>query len=134
MSKKLFSDEEINTLLKNPFTLRVTHNILSFTKEFKELFLSEYNAGRSSRQILIEHGYDPEMLGKERIWGITHNIRKQYKQYGEVYERVPYSKSHANTKPLSDKDELKKLRHEVDYMKQEIEFLKKISSIRNTGK
>ena len=32
------------------------------------------------------------------------------------------------------KDELKKLRHEVDYMKQEIEFLKKISSIRNTGK
>jgi len=134
MSKKPFSDEEMNILRQNPFTFKVTRNTLSFTKEFKELFITEYNAGSIPRQILIEHGYDPEMLGDRRIWGISQHIRNQYKQYGEVHEGNTHAKPVGQAKPLSDKDELKQLRHEVDYMKQEIEFLKKISSIRTTGK
>lgn len=36
--------------------------------------------------------------------------------------------------PVSEADEIRQLRHEVDYLKQELEFLKKISSIRTTGK
>ena len=134
MSKKQFSDEEMDTLRQNPFTFNVTRNTLSFTKEFKELFLAEYKAGSIPRQILIDHGYDPEMLGNRRIWGISQHIRKQYDKYGEVHEGVSHAKPRGQEKPQSDKDELKQLRHEVDYMKQEIEFLKKISSIRNTGK
>lgn len=134
MSKKQFSDEEMDILRQNPFTYKVTRNTLSFTREFKELFLNEYNAGNIPRQILIDHGYDPEMLGDRRIWGISHHIRKQYEKYGEVREGVTYAKPPSSEKPMSEKDELKQLRHEVDYMKQEIEFLKKISSIRNTGK
>ncbi len=134
MSKKPFSDEEMNILRQNPFTFKVTRNTLSFTKEFKELFIAEYNAGNIPRQILIDHGYDPEMLGDRRIWGISQHIRNQYKQYGEVHEGTTHAKLAGREKPLSDKDELKQLRHEVDYMKQEIEFLKKISSIRTTGK
>lgn len=134
MSKKQFSDEEMAVLRQNPFTYNVTRNTLSFTREFKELFLAEYEAGNIPRQILIDHGYDPEMLGDRRIWGISQHIRKQYEKYGEVHEGVSNTKPPGGSKPLSDKDELKQLRHEVDYMKQEIEFLKKISSIRTTGK
>lgn len=134
MSKKLFSDEEMVILRQNPFTYMVTRNTLSFTREFKELFLAEYNAGNIPRQILIDHGYDPEMLGDRRIWGISQHIRQQYEKYGAVHEGTSNAKPPDSTKPLSDKEELKQLRHEVDYMKQEIEFLKKISSIRNTGK
>lgn len=134
MSKKPFSDEEMAILRQNPFTYKVTRNTLSFTREFKELFLAEYNAGKIPRKILIDHGYDPEMLGDRRIWGISQHIRQQYETYGEVHEGASNAKPPSSAKPLSDKEELKQLRHEVDYMKQEIEFLKKISSIRNTGK
>lgn len=134
MSKKPFSDEEIAILRQNPFTYKATRNSLSFTREFKELFLSEYNSGSIPRQILIDHGYDPEMLGDRRIWGISEYIRRQYEEYGEVHEGAVNAKPPGPAKTLSDKDEIKQLRHEIDYLKQEIEFLKKISSIRNTGK
>ena len=133
MSKKLFTDEEIAILRQNPFTFKVNRNTLSFTKEFKELFLAEYNAGNLPRQILIDHGYDPEILGNRRIWGIPAHIREQYDRFGELREGPPNTKPR-KPKTLSDKDEIIRLRHEVDYMRQEIEFLKKISSIRNTGK
>ena len=134
MSKKQFSDEEIAILRQNPYTFNVTRNTLSFTKEFKELFLAEYNAGNTTRRILTDHGYDPEMIGERRLWGISRYIRNQSEKYGDVYEGVSNAAPPGQAKPLSDKDELKQLRHEVDYMKQEIEFLKKISSIRTTGK
>lgn len=38
MSKKLFTDQEVKMLRDNQYTYAVTPHILSFTKEFKELF------------------------------------------------------------------------------------------------
>jgi hypothetical protein len=38
------------------------------------------------------------------------------------------------SKNNSDADKIKQLQQEVDYLKQEMEFLKKISSIRTTRK
>ncbi len=135
MSKKTFTEQEVCILRQNPFTFKATQHSLYFTKEFKELFLKEFNAGKIPRQILADHGYDPEMLGDRRVWGISYHIRKQYEKYGDVHEGITRSKPPVGrTTPLSEKDELKQLRHEVDYMKQQIEFLKKISSTRTTGK
>ncbi len=45
MSKKVFTNEEVEMLRNNPYTYAVTPHILSFTKEFKELFWKEYQAG-----------------------------------------------------------------------------------------
>ena len=136
MSKKPFTSEEIIILRQNPFTYKVTNSTLSFTKEFKELFITEYNAGVIPRQILANHGYDPEILGDRRIWGISQHLRAQYEDSGGCFsENGTVSKKTKNPdKPLSEKDELRRLRQEVDYLKQEIEFLKKISSIRTTRK
>ena len=69
MSKKVFTNEEVELLRNNPYTYAVTPHILSFTKEFKELFWKEYQAGEIPRQILEKHGYPADVLGKERIWG-----------------------------------------------------------------
>ncbi|MBQ8281361.1 MAG: transposase [Lachnospiraceae bacterium] len=136
MSKKPFTAEEIFILRQNPFTYKVTNSTLSFTKEFKELFITEYNSGITPRQILASHGYDPEILGDRRIWGISQHLRAQYEESGgsfSVSSTVSRRTKNPN-KQLSEKDELKRLRQEVDYLKQEIEFLKKISSIRTTRK
>lgn len=132
MSRKQFTPEEIFILRQNPFTYKVTNNTLSFTKEFKERFITAYNAGDTPRQILADHGYDPEMLGDRRIWGISQHLRAQYAESGSGFSE--YRRAKKSDKPLSEKDELKLLRQEVDYLKQEIEFLKKISSIRTTRK
>ena len=132
MTKKIFTLEEINILEKNPFTSYVTPKTISFTQKFKENFIEKYNAGMRPRQIFIEHGYDPKMLGRSRVDGISKNIRQQHNSLLEGDAASNGKKP--PKKVLSEKEQLKKLQQEVEYLKQEIEFLKKISSIRTTQK
>ena len=139
MSRKQFTKEQLDILRQNPYVYSVTSSRLTLTKEFKQIFLTAYNAGGLPRNILEDHGFDISVLGERRIWSISQHIRDEYKKYGEFHEgyspRALQGTSSVDPKqPLSEKDELKQLRHEVDYLKQEIEFLKKISSIRTTRK
>lgn len=139
MNKHYFTAEQVLMLRENPYTYQVDQYRLAFTKEFKELFYSEYQAGTLPRQILAKYGYDPAVLGQRRVWGISGHIREQYNKYGGFHEgnvssgRTKSAPLHSGM-PASDKDELKQLRYEVDYLKQEVAFLKKISSIRTTRK
>ena len=132
MSKKSFTDDEIAELRSNPFTYAVTAHTLSFTKEFKELFMEKVNAGILPRQILEDSGYSTQILGKTRIWGIAHTIKKQF--YSEHGLREGSLPKDGNSSTASTEDSIQNLRTEVEYLRQEVEFLKKISSIRNTGK
>lgn len=138
MSRSQFTVEQMQLLRQNPYTHSVTKTRLSFTKKFKEIFHAEYQAGESPKQILIDHGYDIEIIGESRIWNMTSRIQEQYKKNGEFHEghgpRRLIKPNTSTSNPLSEKEELKQLRHEVDYLKQEVEFLKKISLIRTTKK
>ena len=69
MGVKKFTSKEVEALRCNPYTHRVTQCQLSFTAEFKERFLELYNEGMSPRDILISLGYDPAVLGDNRISG-----------------------------------------------------------------
>ena len=140
MSRQCFTEEQINLLRQNPYVYSVTGSRLTFTKTFKEEFITAYNKGQVPRDILEAHGFDLSVLGERRIWSISDHIRTEYKKYGEFHQgyrrRNPESSSEnsPSEKAASEKDELKQLRNEVEYLKQEIEFLKKISSIRHTQK
>ena len=139
MSRKPFTNEQILMLRQNPYTYSVTQFQLNLTKEFKEIFFSEYQAGELPRKILEDHGFDPAVLGERRIWSISGHIRKQYMKYGCFHEgSLSHEKRQPQEQPgdipVSEKEELKQLRHEIDYLKQEVEFLKKISAVRITGK
>ena len=62
-----FTDDDIQELSKNPYTLSVTGNRLSVTLAAKEKILELFNEGRSRRQIMAELGYDPDLLGDDRV-------------------------------------------------------------------
>ena len=131
MSKTKFTPEQQQLLRNNPYTIRVTEAVLNLSKEFKELFYKEYLAGALPRDILEKHGYPADVLGKQRIWGISHSIRKQIEKTGEFRDiRTPASPLIAD----SPEDKIRQLEHQVNYLTQEVEFLKKISSIRSTRK
>ena len=134
-----FTNEQVLMLSQNPYTYSVNRERLFLTKEFKEIFYAKYQAGEIPRQILADHGYAPEVLGKVRIWGISAHIKKEYKKYESFKEGYTPSRSTKTTSlppksAASEKDELKHLQHELDYLKQEVAFLKKISSIRTMRK
>lgn len=138
MSRTIFTKEQQQLLRQNPYVYSVSDTSLSLSKEFKEIFIEEYQSGTSPRRILEDHGFDISLIGERRIWGISQRIREEYKKHGSFSEgyhsrRIFPSGSESEPAP-SDAGELKQLRHEVDYLRQEVEYLKKISAIKTIRK
>lgn len=129
MKWKSFTPEEILTLRKNPYTLRVSEKTIAFTRVFKEQFWSGLQEGKSKFEILKEMGYDPEILGLSRVEGITYHIRKEAEEPEGFHEgrrtRAPYSLSTDSFAELQQAQALRHLQAEVLYLRQEIEFIKK---------
>lgn len=132
MSKVKFTPEQQESLRNNKYTVYVTENTLSLSKEFKELFYREYQTGITPREILCKYGYPVEILGEQRIWGIGYSIKKEFAKNG-CFRDVRTKASTASSSG-SQEDRIRQLQSKVDYLTQEVEFLKKISSIRITRK
>jgi hypothetical protein len=138
MNRNKFTKREIQILKNNPYTYRVTESQLFFTKDFKEEFWKRYQSGDSPRRIVEELGYDPDMLGTSRLSGIQINIQKQAKSptgFTEGKGRRKQLKSGMYSVDENPSDEtIMKMQHELMYLRQEVEFLKKISSLKDTKK
>ena len=133
MSVRKFTKEELDGLRRNPYTLQATAAQLRFTAAFKERFWAEYQSGVLPKEILRRCGYEPEMLGDSRINGILLHI-KQAAESGETFRSERKSRS---PKPISSgaeavtrDEEIKQLKAELKYIRKEVDFLKKISSVR----
>lgn len=132
MSNRKFTQEEMNILRANKYTYGVIPTVISFTSEFKQEFWYRLQQGKRGCDIVRELGYDPEMLGETRIQGIKQTVRSQaksgvFKQGNDAVintKRPDYSM-------LSDHQKIHALEREVLYLRQEIEFLKKIQKSNN---
>lgn len=75
-------------------------------------------------------GYDPDMLGTSRLSGIQINIQKQAKRPGGFTEgkgRRRQLKSELNSVDNApDSNTIIKMQHEIMYLCQEIDFIKKL--------
>ena len=80
MARKLFSDEEIAALRESPCVECANSKAVRFTAEFRSLARTMLAGGMSIRDILSEHGIDPQMLGDARISGLAQSIRRQAKR------------------------------------------------------
>ena len=137
MANSSFTKEELLQLKSNPYTNWATENMISFTKEFKQEFWNRYQSGMKPRDIVSELGYDPDVLGESRITGIQGNIKKTALS-GKEFTNAPIGGMPAERLTSIEFDPTKetiiKMQNEILFLQQEIEFLKKISSVRNTKK
>ena len=136
MNRNTFTKREIQILKSNPYTYRVTESQIFFTKEFKEEFWRRYQEGESPRHIVEVLGYDSDMLGTSRLSGLQMNIQKQANRPGGFTEgkgrrRQLKSEMHGvdNT---PDSNTIIRMQHEIMCLRQEIDFIKKITSLGNT--
>ena len=138
MNRNKFTKREIQLLKSNPYTYRVTESQIFYTKEFKEEFWRRYQGGESPREIVEALGYDPDMLGTSRLSGLQMNIKKQANRPGGFTEgknnRKGLKTEMTAVDENPDKDTMIRMQHEIMYLRQEVEFLKKITSVRNIGK
>ena len=130
MARKQLTKDEIAELEKNPSIAKATASTISFTPEFKRIAYQQLVDGRTLREILSEIGVNPNTLGESRLWGIAARLRRDAdREEGYADLREKNRRRSANETPeRTEKEELRALRHEVAYMRQEIEFLKKVQA------
>jgi len=128
MSKKLFSSEEITKLKNNKYVKSVSEKGITYTDEFKILFIAEYSNGKLPRCIFEDAGFDSEIIGSERIKSSSKRWRKSYRESGELGLRDTRKTNSGRPiqHELTQEELLAKKDAEIAYLRSEVELLKKI--------
>ncbi|GAA0733662.1 HTH domain-containing protein [Clostridium oceanicum] len=82
MSNKLFSKEEIRVLSKNKYVKKVTSKAITYTDEFKRIFIKQNKEGKTSKEIFKDKGFDIKVLGIHRIDSSGKRWRSTYRKGG----------------------------------------------------
>ena len=130
-----FTDEEIIELMQNRFTESVHGRTLKFTEEFIELFLARHAQGVAPSTIFKDCGYRVELVGKVRIANFYNKLKSsmQYAQLkeNEFFQSTPLQNDYSSLPPLQA---INAMQNEITYLRQEVEFLKKIIAAANKKK
>ena len=133
-----YTPKQIKQLKENPFTYKVTKNKLYFTVKFKEEFWISYQAGNAPRKILSDMGYDLNLFGQKQIDSIVQRVKKQalsgngFREGEYKDKRMPVKQT--DEKELSSPQSIERMQNELLYLRQEVEFLKKIITADNSRK
>lgn len=135
---KEYTPKQIKELKDNPYTLNVTKNKLYFTVKFKEDFWTSYQAGNAPRKILSDFGYNLDYFGQKQIDSIVQRVKKEalsgngFSEGENRTKRVPVKAT--SEEELSSPQSIERMQNELLYLRQEVEFLKKIIIADNSGK
>ena len=128
MIKIPFTKEQKEVLAANPFTLSVNDYQIRFTVEFKKYLIAEREKnGTPWKEIFRKAGYDPTMLGKNRIDSIIKTIRKESVSEKGLHETA--AKKSKNLEAKQTQKAIRELQEEVLHLQQQIEFLKKLQML-----
>ena len=132
MSQRIFSKEQIETLLQNPNVAGCSERSISYRQDFKILAVGKYREGLPPSEIFRQAEFDIGMIGHKTPKGCLRRWRKVFKDKGEMgLETDGRGQSKAGGRPkslasLTDEEKLKRLEAEVAYLKEENRFLAKL--------
>lgn len=133
MSKITFTNAQMEIIRANPFTVSVTEHRINYSLEFKRFALRESEAGLSSTKIFKKAGYDPEILGHNRMAGAIRQFKKEAASPKGL--RPPRGEKKTDKfaqETLSKKRNetaIKQLQERVILLEQELDFLKKMARL-----
>lgn len=126
-----FTKEQKEALEANPFTLSVNDYQIRFTVEFKKYLLTEREKNNTPwRDVFRKAGYDPDILGKNRMDAIINNIRKEAASPKGLHETTSIKKRVIEQEKKNSEKAIRELQEEVIRLQQQIEFLKKIQMLK----
>jgi len=126
MSKKHFTEEEILALKGNPCVARVSKLSVSFTEEFKRKAYGELLSGKPMWQIFHDHGIDTDALGPIRILKFQQFVNDCAKRGDGFKNRNKWDGKKNKDDETAIGKHFASLENEVAYLRQVVEFLKKI--------
>ena len=114
MGRGNLNEEEIRTLRKNPYVVDVNERGVSYSKDFKFLFIKEYMQGKKPTEIFKDAGFDVKALGSKRI-------ERACARWKESYEAGTLG---ARSAKLEKCDSAERRRHESEARDEEMDRLK----------
>lgn len=109
MNQTHFTPEQISVLKSNPFTKHVSEKSIRFTDAFKEAFLKKLLSGMSARQVFAELGYDPDIIGHQRIANTRYLITREL--LGDQ---------------ASEEEQLAQLKAEIKVLENKVEMIQRL--------
>lgn len=128
MSKKTFTEVEISKLSNNPYVKSVSSKGITYTDEFKRMFIAETESGKFPRQVFEEHSFNVKVLGMNRVMKAAYRWRIAYKESGVLGLRDTRTTNSGrpSEKELSLEEKNTKLEAQVKLLLAENELLKKL--------
>jgi len=131
MSKNRYTEEQVQELSNNIYVARCSDKAITYTKEFKQLVIKQYEIGKVGVEIFRDANFNLELVGKNKIKDCLKRWKKKYKLKGAVGlsndERGQHHKGgRPKTKGLTDADKIKRMAIEIAYLKAENDFLAKL--------
>lgn len=128
MSNKLFTEKEIKVLSRNPYVKSVSSKGITYTDEFKRMFIVENDKGKFPREIFIECGFDINILGMDRVKSAGKRWRAAYRTNGVagLQDTRKGNSGRPSEKELSLEEKYARLEAQNHLLKAENELLKKL--------
>jgi transposase len=128
MSKKVFTEKEIKLLLANKYTKSVSSKGITYTDEFKHIFIAEKEKGKFARDIFEACGFDVNVLGMHRVHSASKRWKKAYNESGisGLRDTRAESSGRPRDRELTLEEKNARLEAQINLLKAENELLKKI--------
>lgn len=127
MSKKLFSKTEQDHLSKNKYVTKVSDKSITYSDEFKRLFIDQYIEGKTPREIFETQGFNVEILGIKRVEQSADRWKKAYERDGIV--GLQDSRKESSGRPLkrelTSEEIIAKQDARIKLLESQLELLKK---------
>ena len=128
MSKKIFTEKEIKLLSSNNYVKSVSSKGITYTDEFKHIFIAEKEKGKFAREIFEACGFDVDVLGTDRIKSASKRWREAYNKDWLIGLRDTRAgnSGRPRERELSLEEKNARLEAQIDLLKAENELLKKL--------
>lgn len=132
MSKRIFTKEQIETLLQNENVAGCSEKSIYYHKDFKILVVRKYQEGLPASEIFRQARFDIHMIGRKTPKWCLRRWMKIFKRRGETGLKLDGRGKHKsggrpkNIANLTDEEKMKRLEAEVAYLKEENRFLAKL--------
>lgn len=131
MSKIKFSINEVKELEKNLNVKRVSTLSITYTDEFKRIFIESYLSGKLPKAIFTENNFDIEVLGTKRIEQCAARWKKSYEKNGII--GLVDTRKTASGRPLernlSTEEIIERQKAKIELLEGQVNMLKKLDVI-----
>ena len=138
MSKNTFNENQRRQLESLKAVQAVNDKTISYTPEFKITAVNEYLKGNFPTDIFLNHGFDLDMIGRNKPkqclerWRATYSL---YDEEGFLNERRGKASTGRTSKSAQTSEKkLEKAEARIKYLEAELELLKKLDELERQAK